>query len=760
MKINPNDPKLTTYALGEIQDENERKAIEEFLEQSEEARQEVDSIREAAALLTSELQNEPTPVLSKQQHQEIAAKSRRQAHPFLILARSRWGLVGGLAAAACLILAINVSLLSPEQGALVEQMAQLERPETVSTSGSGQGPAAAVKGDRPAFSIDRKESEGSAGQPQQLKGALDERDQHRQPVPKERRALVDTAARPEPVAKQAKLEQLSNARGKSPTVTTIPLSASDSAEFAHSFAPAAAVPGGVIGGIPGGAVPGVIGGVHRMSEPRLRASAGAPDIGPGRSQRTTDFNTEAYDRIVDNPFMMVTQNPLSTFSIDVDTASYSNVRRFLNRGVMPPRDAVRIEEMLNYFSYDYAAPSGSDPFSVQVEIAQAPWQLKHRLVRVGIKGRDVNLANRPASNLVFLLDVSGSMRSENKLPLLKKAMRLLVEKLGENDRVAITVYAGSSGLVLPSTSCDRKDQILASLDRLQAGGSTNGASGIQLAYDTAVSNFIAGGINRVILATDGDFNVGVTSQGDLTRMIEEKAKSGVFLSVLGFGMGNYKDSTIEKIADKGNGNYAYIDTLNEARKVLVSEMGGTLITIAKDVKIQIEFNPAEVRAYRLIGYENRMLRAQDFTDDTKDAGEIGAGHTVTALYEVVPAGTSTGVPGVEPLKYQKPRPMTSASGSNEMLTLKLRYKEPSGQTSKPLEFPVRDNAKLYSQASVDFRFAAAVASFGMILRDSPYKGDANLNSAFELATEGKGEDSHGYRREFIELITKAASIQR
>ena len=757
MKINPNDPKLTTYALGEIQDENDRKAIEEFLEQSEEARQEVDSIREAAVLLTSELQNEPTPVLSKQQHQEIAAKSRRQAHPFLILARSRWGLVGGLAAAACLILAINVSLLSPEQSALVEQMAQLERPEIVSTSGSGQGPAAAVEGDRPASSIDRKESEGSAGQPQQLKGDLDERDQHRQPVPKERRALVDTAARPEPIAKQAKLDQLSNARGKSPTVTTIPLSAS---EFAHSFAPAAAVPGGVVGGIPGGAVSGVIGGVHRMSEPRLRASAGAPDIAPGRSQRTTDFNTEAYDRIVDNPFMMVTQNPLSTFSIDVDTASYSNVRRFLNRGVMPPRDAVRIEEMVNYFSYDYAAPSGSDPFSVQVEVAQAPWQLKHRLVRVGIKGRDVNLANRPSSNLVFLLDVSGSMRPENKLPLLKKAMRLLVEKLGENDRVAIAVYAGASGLVLPSTSCDKKDQILASLDRLQAGGSTNGASGIQLAYDTAVSNFIAGGINRVILATDGDFNVGVTSQGDLTRMIEEKAKSGVFLSVLGFGMGNYKDSTIEKIADKGNGNYAYIDTLNEARKVLVSEMGGTLITIAKDVKIQIEFNPAEVRAYRLIGYENRMLRAQDFTDDTKDAGEIGAGHTVTALYEVVPAGTSTGIPGVEPLKYQKPRPMTGVSGSNEMLTLKLRYKEPSGQTSKPLEFPVRDNAKLYSQASVDFRFAAAVASFGMILRDSPYKGNANLNSAFELAIEGKGEDSHGYRGEFIELITKAASIQR
>ena len=339
-------------------------------------------------------------------------------------------------------------------------------------------------------------------------------------------------------------------------------------------------------------------------------------------------------------------------------------------------------------------------------------------------------------------------------------MRLLVEKLGENDRVAIAVYAGASGLVLPSTSCDKKEQILASLDRLQAGGSTNGASGIQLAYDTAVSNFIAGGINRVILATDGDFNVGVTNQGDLIRMIEEKAKSGVFLSVLGFGVGNYKDSTIEKIADKGNGNYAYIDTLNEARKVLVREMGGTLITIAKDVKIQIEFNPAQVKAYRLIGYENRMLRAQDFNDDTKDAGEIGAGHTVTALYEVIPAGQSVEVPQVDPLKYQKPRATTGASGSNEMLTLKLRYKEPSGQTSKPMEFPIRDEARLYSQASLDFKFAAAVASFGMILRDSPHKGSATLNGALELAIEGKGEDTHGYRGEFIELVKKAGSIQK
>ena len=752
MKLHPNDPKLTDYALGEIQDENERKAIEEFLELSEEARQEVDSIREAAALLTSELQNEPAPLLSQQHHQEIAAKSRRQSHPFLVLARSRWGLVGGLAVAACLILAINVSLLNPGQEERVGQLAQLERPAIVTTSGLGQGTSSAEKVD-PFVPLDRKDNESSV-QPKERKAHLDGRAQPPQAVQQEAGELVDASAKKEPIAR--KVSPQNRAKGSpSPPIFRYELGISRFRESAAQVSPAAGIPGGAVGG-----VAGVIGGVHVMSGPPPVSAPVPPDIAPGQPRRSQDFNTEAYDQIVDNAFMEVTQNPLSTFSIDVDTASYANVRRFLTRAVLPPRGAVRIEEMVNYFSYDYPAPSGSDPFSVQVEIAQAPWKLEHRLVRVGIKGKDVNLANRPSSNLVFLLDVSGSMRPENKLPLLKKAMRLLVEKLGENDRVAIAVYAGASGLVLPSTSCDKKEQILASLDRLQAGGSTNGASGIQLAYDTAVSNFIAGGINRVILATDGDFNVGVTNQGDLIRMIEEKAKSGVFLSVLGFGVGNYKDSTIEKIADKGNGNYAYIDTLNEARKVLVREMGGTLITIAKDVKIQIEFNPAQVKAYRLIGYENRMLRAQDFNDDTKDAGEIGAGHTVTALYEVIPAGQSVEVPQVDPLKYQKPRATTGASGSNEMLTLKLRYKEPSGQTSKPMEFPIRDAARLYSQASLDFKFAAAVASFGMILRDSPHKGSATLNGALELAIEGKGEDTHGYRGEFIELVKKAGSIQK
>ena len=423
---------------------------------------------------------------------------------------------------------------------------------------------------------------------------------------------------------------------------------------------------------------------HRSSA-QLKSEAEAPavvaDVRPPDSS-APDFNTEAYDRIEDNRFLEVSNNPLSTFSIDVDTASYANVRRFLQRGTLPPKDAVRIEEMLNYFSYDYPVPSGEGPFSASVEVAQAPWALEHRLVRIGLKGKEVAMKNRPSSNLVFLLDVSGSMQPSNKLPLLKKAMRLLVDRLGEKDRVAIVVYAGASGLVLPSTSADQKERILAALENLEAGGSTNGGSGIRLAYQTAVSHFISGGINRVILATDGDFNVGTTNQGDLTRLIEDNARSGVFLTVLGFGMGNYKDSTLEKLADMGNGNYAYIDNINEARKVLVDEINSTLITIAKDVKIQIEFNPLQVSAYRLIGYENRLLRQEDFNDDTKDAGEIGAGHTVTVFYEIVPAGRGLSIPGVDPLKYQTPMGTTEVAQSGELLTLKLRYKQPDGQTSR------------------------------------------------------------------------------
>jgi Ca-activated chloride channel homolog len=471
----------------------------------------------------------------------------------------------------------------------------------------------------------------------------------------------------------------------------------------------------------------------------------------------SSFNTEAYDRIHDNPFLTVAANPLSTFSIDVDTASYANVRRMLSGGQLPPPDAVRIEEMLNYFAYDYPQPTTDAPFSVTAEVSDCPWNAEHRLVLVGLQGRTMPDEERPR-NLVFLLDVSGSMSDPEKLPLLRSSMKLLTSTLTPRDRVSIVVYAGSAGLVLPPTPGDRQRDILRALSRLEAGGSTAGGEGIQLAYKVAAETFIDGGVNRVILASDGDFNVGVTSVGDLTRLIEEKRKTGVFLSVLGFGTGNLKDATMEKLADAGNGNYSYIDTLHEARKVLVSQAAGTLITIAKDVKVQVEMNPAAVSAYRLIGYENRLLRAEDFADDTKDAGEIGAGHSVTALYEIVPAGRDTGLPSPPALKYQGERERTAA-GAGEMMTVSVRYKEPEAEASREIAVTVPAPASL-AAPSGNLRFAAAVAGFGMLLRGSEHRGDATWMQVAELARTAGGDDRDGYRAEFVKLAETAAALQK
>jgi Ca-activated chloride channel family protein len=490
----------------------------------------------------------------------------------------------------------------------------------------------------------------------------------------------------------------------------------------------------------------------------FKAMGPMPAVGGLRQPAPT--SREGYDHIAENEFHRAAEDPLSTFSIDVDTASYANVRRMLNRNSRPPVDAVRIEELVNYFDYGYREPDDGRPFSVSVEVAGCPWKPAHRLARIGLKARSVDWGRRPSSNLVFLLDVSGSMNSPNKLQLVKKAMKMLVETLGENDRVAIAVYAGAAGLVLDSTSCDRSGAILEALEGLRAGGSTAGGAGINLAYKVAQENFIKGGLNRVILCTDGDFNVGVSDRGSLVRLIEKKAKSGVFLTVLGFGMGNLQDSSLEALADKGNGNYGYIDSELEARKVLVREAGGTLLTVAKDVKIQVEFNPAAVNAYRLVGYENRILAHRDFNDDTKDAGDIGAGHTVTALYEIVPAGTPLEVSGVDPLRYQKPSGLTSDASSGELLNVKLRYKLPDGDRSTLVELPVTDDGTKLSAASGDFHFAAAVAVFGMVLRDSKHGGAASLDLAAELAAGGKGRDEHGYRAEFIGLIAKARSVLR
>ncbi|HEY9171041.1 MAG TPA: VWA domain-containing protein, partial [Verrucomicrobiae bacterium] len=476
--------------------------------------------------------------------------------------------------------------------------------------------------------------------------------------------------------------------------------------------------------------------------------------------------TEDYSYQRDNDFVAVATEPLSTFSIDVDTASYANVRRFLNEGQRPPRDAVRVEELVNYFPYRYAAPTGKDvPVAAHLEVAEAPWAPAHRLVRIGLKAREVAEASRPSANLVFLLDVSGSMEDANKLPLVKQSMQLLVNRLRPDDRVAIVTYAGASGLALPSTPVSRASEILGALDRLTSGGSTNGAMGIQLAYDIAKANFVAGGVNRVILCTDGDFNVGTTSEGELVRLIEEKAKGGTFLTVLGFGMGNYKDGTLEKLADKGNGNYGYVDSAAEARRLLVEQAGGTLVTVAKDVKVQVEFNPACVAAYRLVGYENRLLRKEDFANDKIDAGDMGSGHTVTALYEVVPVGEGDAAalsgPGVEPLKYQRPSGSTIAdSGSSELLSVKVRYKEPAGQESRRLEFPLVDRGATWALASEDFKFAASVAAFGMILRESPHRGTATLAEVRRWVADGMAADVGGYRQEFLGLVDRAATVIR
>ncbi|PYS83939.1 MAG: hypothetical protein DMF67_06615 [Acidobacteria bacterium] len=469
---------------------------------------------------------------------------------------------------------------------------------------------------------------------------------------------------------------------------------------------------------------------------------------------------ESYAKIDENPFLEAARAPLSTFSIDVDTASYSNTRRFLSEGRLPPKDAVRIEELINYFNYDYPQPSGSAPFSVTAEVADCPWNARHKLVHIGLQGRRVSTEDMPPANLVFLIDVSGSMNEPRKLPLVKSSLRTLAEQLSARDRVAIVVYAGTSGLVLPSTPGDRKGEIIAAIDRLEAGGSTNGGEGIQLAYRVAQDNFIRGGTNRVILSTDGDFNVGVTGDDALVRLIEEKRKSGIFLSVLGVGTGNLNDSMMEKLADRGNGNYAYIDTDAEARKALGEQVGGTLLTIAKDVKIQVEFNPRAVSGYRLIGYENRLLADRDFNDDRKDAGEIGAGHTVTALYEIVPAGQKVENPGVDALKYQQPArdAQDAPQGTGELLTIKLRYKEPNADASKLLSVGVADNNASYRNASENFRFASAVAEFGLLLRGSPYKGQSSYEGTSELARASAGADLHGYRTEFVRLVERARSL--
>ncbi|MCO4794353.1 MAG: von Willebrand factor type A domain-containing protein [Bacteriovoracaceae bacterium] len=682
-----NDPRLTAYALGEL-DPLETKEFEMELKNDPNAQKEVDDIKNSAILLKEGLESEDKASLGVDRVEEIHANTTQKKSIFDIL-KSKFVLAGLPALAASILIVLNIS--KNENAMLSSKVAS-------------------------------SDSEPMVNRPQ--------------------------------VAEQKAVKKNRKAKMKK--------------EFSNKLDLSVAGSGGIGNQLSAKSAPSRSGKKMVMSEAEeivMPSTVAVPQFGregfiAPPSPEPHKKNTEDYDKVENSDWVKVSAEPLSTFSIDVDTASYSNMRRFLNNGNLPPLDSVRIEEFINYFDYDYEGPSGKLPFAVNFEQSKSPWNPKYKLVKIGLKGKEIAAKERPNSNLVFLLDVSGSMNDPNKLPLLKNAMKLLTRKLNSKDRVSIVVYAGASGMVLPSTSGSNKAKILQALTKLNAGGSTNGGQGIELAYKVAKENYIDGGVNRVILATDGDFNVGNSSRGGLIRLIEEKAKSNIFLTVLGLGMGNYKDGMLEKLADKGNGNYAYLDTLNEAKKVLIHDMNSTLITIAKDVKIQVEFNPNKVSAYRLIGYENRKLAAKDFNDDKKDAGEIGAGHTVTAFYEIVPAGVKIDGASVDALKYQKSAKKASSSNSKELMTVKLRYKEPTGSVSTKLEFPLKDETKEFSSASKDFKFATSVATFGMILRKDMRVGEMSIQKVIDTAKDNKGEDPYGYRQEFIENVELARELYK
>ena len=717
-----NDPKLTAFALGELQGQE---AIEmaNLIDKDPEAQKAVEEIRRTSDLLSTELKKEELPRLSVIEREKVLSAEPKPRFKF-----SKWmvGVPASLVATIALVFFIQSKMKEFVDGHFAEIAPGLQnyKPET-----SGMVVERPQVHEPKVSGLEPAKKPAPPAQANQARGDMD-------PYKfEEKDAAQDLALD----ASEAELAEAPSASGAPPAAP---------AELKGNISGAMkAREGGLLMQGKRMAAPGIYGGA---------IGGGGGIIGPIEQ----NVSNESYRQIDENKFISVADEALSTFSIDVDTASYANVRRMLVAGELPPKDAVRIEEMLNYFKYEYATPKDNKPFAANVEIASAPWNTKHPLVRVGLKGKEMAKAELPASNLVFLIDVSGSMMDENKLPLVQKSLKMLVENLRAKDRVSLVVYAGASGIVLDSTAGDKKTEINEAIDRLTAGGSTHGSAGIQQAYEVGTKNFIKGGINRVILATDGDFNMGMTSESDLGRLIEEKAKTGVFLSVLGFGMGNLKDSNMQKLANQGNGNHAYIDSLREARKVLVEQAGGTLNTIAKDVKIQIEFNPKVVAGYRLIGYEKRMLQKQDFNDDKKDAGEIGEGHTVTALYEIIPAGEA--VPGaVDALKYQAKKEEAKGSGE-EMLTLKLRYKEPERSTSKLIEIPVKNEKREFERASSDFKFAASVAGFGMILRDSPQKGDMTLQQVQDIASKNlnyKGQPDE-YRTEFVELVKKAKSLKK
>jgi Ca-activated chloride channel family protein len=772
-KFSPDDPRLTAYALGELEGD-ERAVVETALQTDAAARAVVAEIRNIARQLEAALASEPMPKIkliaapSAQRAAIIPGRDPRKLDggPLgnLIKFPQAYYVVAGLAAAC---FAVMLTLHESEVVRLEEQrkamIAAKNEAEQKAMSDLVQRESVAKAAEaKPTFY-----DEVTFPAPSIPTGKIELQPKAPEMAEADKKTVVAGSIAPDQPAREKETIQL------------------------PSFSVAAAS-GARYGATENSVDAAIVDKERRDLSFKISGGPGKylADFAPVPPTTLPVANTEAYAYHADSDFLAVVQNPLSTFALDVDTASYANVRRFLQAGEMPPVDAVRIEELVNYFPYDYAVPSDAAPLAATLEVAAAPWAPTHRLVRIGLRAREVTAAARPTANLVFLIDVSGSMDEPDKLPLLQQSLRLLLDQLRPDDRVAIVTYAGESSLALPSLPASHRREILDVLNALHAEGSTNGGRGLELAYDIAKANFIAGGTNRVILSTDGDFNIGVTSEGELARLVEEKARSGVALTALGFGTGNYQDALFKQLAEKGHGNYGYINTLDEAKKLLVEQVGGTLVTAAKDVKVQVEFNPAQVQSYRLIGYDDRALKKEDFNNDAITAGDVGAGHTVTALYEIVPAGVEPpATPGVDALKYrltetgrQKPPSFAEASAvakamadkpageqksgnlkseipSPELLTVKVRYTPSEGGASRRLEFPLTDHGAAFAEASLDFKFAAAVAGFGMILRDSPEKGSATLAAVEQWAGQGLGTDAGGYRAEFIGLVHQAEKLK-
>jgi Ca-activated chloride channel family protein len=735
------EARLTAYALGDL-DAADAAEVERRIAATPGLSAEVEAIRRFAADLDSALRAEPAPGLTSAQRAAIGAGAPLRERRLVFSSRTFWA-GAGLIAAACVAIVLVAPLFSEAEKAR-ENVAFGDREALEQRADAFAKNERAEEGQAPASRARREAGrEVPSGSPVGGVTAADALSDSVQGLKK-----LEAELRDQPSLLLSTIEPNQSAWSD--------LGVADE----HVARLRGAVPPSALAAEP---APGAADGRAAGS---TSTTTGAPidDDEADADMKRPDHSGESYSRIEENRFRDPIEDgaDLPTFAVDVDTASYANLRRLLRGGNLPPPDAVRLEEMINYFDYAYAPPAGEHPFSVTIETSACPWNPGHRLMQIGLKGRDVPRDERPATNLVFLVDVSGSMSAANKLPLVQASLRLLVDNLIADDRIAIVVYAGASGLVLPSTYCDERGVILSAIENLRSGGSTNGGAGIELAYRVAEESFIQGGVNRVILCTDGDFNVGVTGDA-LIRLIEEKRRGGVELTVLGYGTGNVKDDAMEKLANHGNGNFGYIDSIDEAGKVLVDEMVGTLVTIAKDVKVQVEFNPAQVREYRLLGYENRVMAARDFRDDARDAGEIGAGHTVTALFEIVPgaADGDAAEAGADdrPLKYQRRR--VDRVGSPDLATVYLRYKIPGASgadAATEIEFVARDAGAVIESASRDFQFAAAVAAFGMILRDSSHKGDATCELVRDLAAPGVADDAKGRRAEFVELVEIARSL--